>query len=224
MNTEPSITAIKKALEIWSLQNVCDGAILLGFVGLGLVACRGYLETLKARLSLRVAIETWDTLLDLGADLILLAVTLVGLFVTNLDIMADIKIALPWVPLGLALFGAALIVRAFYGGHVPGSRPWWTALILLAVGCALNWFGFTFIMEAPGDEYVKLPFGEGLISLAKLRSNENAGLAMTTFFLVAPLFALEFVWAVVAGARHTVQWLRRANHVGTKERSATLAS
>ena len=66
MNTEQSITAIKKALEVWSLQNLCDGAIMLTFLALALVAARGYLEGLKARLSLRVAIETWDTLIDLA--------------------------------------------------------------------------------------------------------------------------------------------------------------
>ena len=138
--------------------------------------------------------------------------------------MADIKIALPWVPLGLALMGLALILRAFYGGHVPGSRAWWTALGLIAVGCALNWFGFTFIMEAPGDEYVKLPFADALISLEKLRSNENTGLAMTTFFWVAPLFALEFAWAVIAASLHTMQWLKRAETTGRSVRSAALAS
>jgi hypothetical protein len=224
MNTEQSITAMRKALEIWSLQNLCDGAIMLTFVALALVACRGYLEGLKARLSLRVAIETWDTLIDLGADLLLLLTALVGLFLTNLDIMADIKIALPWVPLGLALMGLALIVRAFYGGHVPGSRSWWLALGLIAVGCALNWFGFTFIMEAPGDEYEKLPFAPALISLEGLRSNENTGLAMTTFFWVAPLFALEFVWAVIAAARHTMRWLQHAAPAGHNARSTTLES
>jgi hypothetical protein len=224
MDTQQSITAIKKALEIWSLQNLCDGAIILGFVAMALVASRGYLEALKSRLSLRVAIETWDILIDLGADILLLLAVLIGLLVTNLDIMADIKIAVPWVPVGLALLGIALLLRAFYGGHVPGSRPWWTALGFMAIGCALNWFGFTFVMESPGDEYVKLPFGETLMSLESMRSNVNPGLTMTTFFFAAPLFALEFVWAVIAAMSHTMQWVKRARIAGGGERSQTLAS
>jgi hypothetical protein len=224
MDTEQSITAMKKALEIWSLQNLCDGAVMLGFLVLALVASRGYLEALKSRLSLRVAIETWDTLIDLGADILLLFAALIGLFITNLDIMADIKIAVPWVPLGLALMGLALILRAFYGGHVPGSRAWWAALGLIAFGCALNWFGFTFVMEAPGHEYLKLPFADALISLDNMRSNANTGLAMITFFCVAPLFALEFAWAVIAASFHTVQWLKRTENARHGERSATVAS
>ena len=127
MNVEQSITAMRKALEMWTLQNLCDTGIMLGFLIIGLVAARGYLERFKAKLSLRVAIEAWETLIDLGADFLLLVVALIGLFITNTDIMADIKIALPWVPLAFLLMGAALIVRAFYGGHKPGSRPWWIA-------------------------------------------------------------------------------------------------
>jgi len=96
MNAQESIVVLRKALEMWTLQNVCDGGIMLGFFVLALVAGRGYLESLNARLSLRVAIEMWETLTDFGADLLLLISALIGLFVTNLDIMADIKIAVPW--------------------------------------------------------------------------------------------------------------------------------
>jgi len=223
MDTEQSITAMRKALEMWTLQNLCDGAVMLGFVVLALVAARGYLETLKARLSLRVAIEAWETFVDFGADLLLLSAALVGLFVTNLDIMADIKVAVPWVPLGLWLMGVALILRAFHGGHVPGSRAWWTALGLIAAGCVLNWFGFTFVMEAPGDEYVHLPLGETLISLEKMRSNENPGLTMITFFGMAPLYALEFAWAMIAASLQTRQWLKRRGNTADAGRDSTLA-
>jgi hypothetical protein len=209
MNEEQAITAMRKALEMWTLQNLCDAGILLGFLIVGLVAARGYLEIFKARLSLRVAIEAWETLIDLGTDFLLLFVALIGLFITNTDIMADIKVAIPWVPLAFLLMGAALIVRAFYGGHKPGSRTWWTALGLIVAGCVLNWFGFTFVMEAPGDEYLNLPLADTLIALAHMRSNENPSLTMITFFVMAPLFALEFIWATVAAVLHTCKWLKR---------------
>ena len=224
MDTEQSIVVMRKALEMWTLQNLCDGGVMLGFFALALVAGRGYLEALKARLSLRVTIEMWETLIDFGADLLLLLAALIGLFTTNLDIMADIKIAVPWVPLGLCLMGAALIVRAFHGGHTPGSRAWWTALGLIALASLLNWFGFTFVMEAPGDEYVHLPLADALIALEKMRSNENPGLTMITYLCLAPLFAFEFLWAVIAGSLRTCQWLKRCNSVAAVQGSSTVAS
>ncbi len=224
MNTEQTITAMRKALEMWTLQNLCDGGVVLGFLIVGLVAARGYLETFKARLSLRVAIEAWETLIDLAADFLLLIAALIGLFITNTDIMADIKVAVPWVPLAFLLLGAALIVRAFYGGHRPGSRAWWVALSLIVVGCVLNWFGFTFVMEAPGDEYLHLPLADTLIGLARMRSNENPGLTMITFFCLAPLFALEFLWATIAAVLHTRQWLKKHENIAERARNPVAAS
>lgn len=205
MNGDVLIDAIRKALEMWTLQNVCNGAILLGFVVLPLVVGRGYLEVLKTRLSLRVAIEAWETGVDIIVDALLFFVTLVGVFITNLDVLADIKVAVPWIPLAMLLMGVALIIRAFYGGHVPGSTAWWTALGVIFVACVLNWFGFTFVMEAPGHEFVNLPFADTLMSLRNMRSNVNFGLTMTTFLFMAPLFGLLFLWAFLAAARHTLK-------------------
>lgn len=224
MNEEQTITALRKALEMWTLQNLCDAGIMIGFLIVGLVASRGYLETFKARLSLRVAIEAWETLIDLAVDFLLLFTALIGLFTTNTDIMADIKIAVPWVPLAFLLMGVALIVRAFYGGHKPGSRVWWIALGMIVAGCVLNWFGFTFVMEAPGDEYLNLPLADTLIALAHMRSNENPGLTMITFFVLGPLFALEFLWATIAAVLHTRRWLQHHESIVETAGNSAVAS
>jgi hypothetical protein len=164
--------SIQKGLEVWSLQNVCDAAILLSFVILALVAGRAYLETLKNRLTLRVATEVWEAGTDLGLDMLLFAVVLVGLFVINPDIMADIKIALPWVPLAFVLMAVVLVIRVCYGGREVGSRAWWAAVTLLALAGLANWFGFTFVMEAAGEEYLALhPNAQVWVALSRLRSD-----------------------------------------------------
>jgi hypothetical protein len=224
MNIDQLIIGIKKALEIWTLQNLCNGAIIMGFLVLALVAGRGYLEVLKTRLSLRVAIEAWETVVDMGVDVLLLILVLIGLFVTNLDVLADIKVAVPWVPLAFLLMGAALIFRAFYGGHAPGSSSWWTALGLITAACLLNWFGFTFVMEAPGHEYLKLPFADTLISLRDMRSNANPSLSMTTFLWMTPLYALEFAWGLIAALRHTVAVVNRSGYAKEGSENSTHVS
>jgi hypothetical protein len=127
-----------------------------------------------------------------------------------MDIMADIKIGLPWVPLAFVLMTVALVVRLFHGGGVVGSRAWCVALVLLALGCVANWFGFTFVMEGAGDEYLELhPEAKSFWSaMENMRSNKNPNLAMATFVWAAPALALTFVWAVVAGAIRSVRWAR----------------
>jgi hypothetical protein len=208
MNQEQLGNGIQKGLEVWSLQVLCDLAIVGGFAALALMAGRIYLERLKSQLTLRVAKETWESLADLLVDGLLAGIALVGLLVTNMDIMADIKIGLPFVPAAFVLMAVALVVRLFHGGSVVGSKAWAVVLSLLALGCLLNWFGFTFVMEGAGDEYVDLhpsskAFWEGL---EHLRSNKNPDLAMATFRVASPALLLVFLWAVIAGIARTVRW------------------
>jgi len=220
MNQEQLGHGIQKGLEIWSLQSLCDLAILAGFAALALMAGRIYLERLKSQLTLRVAKETWESLADLLVDGLLAGIALVGLLVTNMDIMADIKIGLPFVPVAFVLMAVTLVVRLFHGGSVVGSKAWVVALGLLALGCLLNWFGFTFVMEGAGDEYVDLhpsskAFWDGL---EHLRSNKNPDLAMATFRVASPALLLVFVWAVMAGGVRTVRWAGKQASAQNKSR------
>jgi len=209
MNTEQLPHAIHKGLEIWSLQSLCDVAIILSFVILALVAGGAYLDKLKRGLTLRVAIEVWETGANLLVDLLLFAVALAGLFFINPDIMADIKIAVPWVPLAMVLLAVALVIRTCHGGRVIGSVAWWMALVLIALACAANWFGFTFVMEAAGEEYLKNNPHSVWPALQRMRSDFNPDLAMLTFQWANPALLLVFLWGVIAGVIQTCRGASR---------------
>ena len=200
MNVEELGHGINKGLEFWSLQTVCDLAIMVSFVALALIVGRSYLEGIRRRLTLRVVSEVWDVGFDVLIDLLLGFAALVGFFIVNPDMMSDIKIGLPWVPLAMVLMAVAMVLRLFYGGRVAGSATWWTVLGLLVVACAANWFGFTFVMEAAGDEYLKGQTTSIWLTLQKMRSDLNPDLAMATFHWVNPALVLVFVWAVIVGA------------------------
>ncbi len=210
MNIEELGHGINKGLEFWSLQCVCDLAIALSFVILALIAGRPYLESVRQRLSLRLAAETWETGTDVLIDLLLGVVALTGLLLINPDIMSDIKIGLPWVPLAMVLMAIALVLRIFYGARVVGSAAWWSVLGLLLVACASNWFGFTFVMEAAGDEYLKGQTASVWLQLQQMRSDFNPGLAMATFQWANPALVVVFLWAVITGAVRTARGGRRA--------------
>ena len=197
---------VRKALEEWSLQNTVDGAIIASFLALGAIAGRAYLDAIKRRLSLRVAIEVWDVASDVVADLLLLAVAVVGLLTINPDIFADVKIALPFCPLAFVLLGVALVVRLFHGGSRVGSRAWVVATGLVAAGALLNWFGFTFVMEAAGHEWLDNHPSATWEALRAMRSNLNPELSTATFLWAQPAMFAVFVWAVIVGAVQT--WRR----------------
>jgi hypothetical protein len=194
------------------------------FVTLALLAGRGYLEGVRGRLSLRVASEIWDVVSDYGADLLLLAIVLIGLMVVNPDVMADIKVALPWVPLAFILAGVALAIRAYHGGRVVGSPAWWAALVLVVVGCASAWFGFTFVMEAAGHEYLERHPSAFWETLRNMRSDLSPELNMATFLWAGPALALVFLWMMLASVVATVRGARRPKHAPADRAQAAVVA
>ena len=113
---------IAKALEVWTLQNLLNVSIMLGILACGLALVQGYYKSLEKHLSLRVSIELWRIFTVLLVDILLVVVVIVGYLVLNPDIMADIKMAVPFYPITAILFSIALVLRLFHGGHDPRSK------------------------------------------------------------------------------------------------------
>ena len=189
-----------KDLEVWTLQTICDAGILLSVTTFVLHSGRSYFERTVRQLQAKMAEEMWWVTYLLVRDVSLFAAVLIGFLMLNPDIMADIKIGLPWVPLAMVLMAVALVIRAFHGGRVVASTAWWIVFGLVVVACAANWFGFTFVMEAAGEGYLKNHSGSVWPTLQRMRSDFNPDLAMATFQWVNPALLLVFLWAVVTGA------------------------
>ena len=146
--------AVAKALEVWTLQNLLNISIMLGILASGLAMIQGYYKSLEKHLSLRVSIEIWRVFTVLMVDVLLAVVVLVGYLTLNPDIMADIKMAVPFYPVAAVLFAAALVLRLFHGGHEAGSKNFFRAAYLMLVANLINIAGFTFVAEAPSGEYL----------------------------------------------------------------------
>ncbi len=191
---------IAKGLEVWILQNLLNVSILLGIMASGLLLAQGYYRELSRHLNLRVSRELWNLLTVLLADLMLVAVFLVGYVVLNPDIMADIKMAVPFYPIATLLFTAALVLRLFKGGHDVDSPNFDWSLRLTLAGNFINVLGFTFVAEAASDEYLAhhaSPFWTYLKT--HFRSNADPiGLEVSqvTFLVCFPLLLLLSAWAV----------------------------
>jgi len=200
--TEHDIT---KALEIWTLQTLLNISILLGILSLGLALVQGYYRSLEKHLTLRVSIEIWRMATVLVVDILLVAVVLVGLLVLNPDIMADIKMAVPFYPVATIMFAEALVLRLFHGGHEAGSKSYFRAIYLMTLACVINLLGFTFVAEAASDEYLARhpsPFWNYLKD--HLRSNADpSGLELTqiTFYVCFPLLLAVLAWGFVSALK-----------------------
>jgi hypothetical protein len=196
---------IAKALEVWALQNLLDFSILLGIVAAGLAIVQGYYRALEGQLTLRVSIELWRVFTVLAVDVLLVAVVVVGYLVLNPDIMADIKIAIPFNPVATILFAVALVLRLFHGGHEAGTENYFRSLYFMFAANLVNIAGFTFVAEAPSGEYLgrhPSPFWDFVKT--HLRSNADPhGLELTqiTFYICFPILMAVLVWGFVAALR-----------------------
>ncbi len=196
---------ISKALEIWTLQNLFNISIMLGLLACGLAMIQNYYRALEKHLSLRVSLELWRVATVLLVDVLLAFVVVVGYVVLNPDIMADIKIAVPFCPIATVLFAMALCLRLFHGGQHVGSQNYLRALYLMLAANALNVVGFTFVMEAASGEYLELHpslFWQYL----KTHWRSNAApfgleLAQFTFWICFPLLLIVLAWGVWSAVR-----------------------
>lgn len=188
-----------KALEIWSVQSLCDLGIVLSILSWLLHIGRPYFERIQARLTLRMAAELWWLGYIGLRDGALLIALLTGLFCLNLDLMADIKIGLPFVPLGTVALAGAVWCKVFRNAEDVNAN-WRASVRLAGIGALLNMLGFVLVMEAPGGEYeaAKTLFWRTMVSW---RSNQNPGLATLTFYLTAATLAVLAIAAAVKAAR-----------------------
>ena len=202
MNAADLEHAVKKSLEVWTLQNTLNISILLGLLACGLAMIQDYYKALEKRLTLRVSIELWQVLTVLAVDVLLALVVLLGFLVLNPDIMADIKIALPFCPLATILFAGALVLRLFHGGHQRGCRNHLRALYMMLAANFLNIIGFTFVMEAASGEYLeKHPSFFWETIKETLRSDKNLEFSQIVFYVCFPLLLAVLAWGAVSGLK-----------------------
>lgn len=197
--------ALAKGLEVWILQNLLNGSILMGLLASGLMLAQAYYQQLERHLTLRVSLEAWRLFTVVLPDLLLAVVALVALVVINPDVMADIKMALPFYPLAALGYIFALGIRIFKGGHRAGSRPFNLALWVSLAASLINYLGFTLVAEAPGPEYLSR-HANPLWEFVKthLRSNADpAGidLAQWSFWIYFPILLALGGWAILMATR-----------------------
>ena len=203
MNPELLGEGISKGLEIWSLQTLLDIGIIFIFLALGLLSLKVYLNKYREKLTLRLSVELWDIFLSILVDILMLLAFLIGFFTTNPDIMADIKIGLPFIPISFLLLGVAFTLRAFYGGK-NYSKMWFFVFFLVILSALFGWFGFTFIMEGATKEYFSSGYSTFWNFLHNMRSDLNRELSLKTFYFLSPLYIITLFWMVLAGFRRII--------------------
>ncbi len=174
-----------KSLEVWTAQTICDVGILLSIISFLFHMGRPYFDRITGRFTLRVAADLWWIVYIILRDGTLFFSILFGFLNLNLDLMADVKIGLPFVPLGTVALAAALSMKIFRNTE-DINKSFRISVYLVTLGAFLNTIGYVLVMEAPGDEYAvaKTAFWE---TMRSWRSNANPELATITFYITFAL-------------------------------------
>lgn len=188
---------VSKGLEIWTAQTLCDVGIMLSIVSFLLHIGRPYFERILGRMTLRVAADIWWVAYVALRDGSLLVSVLFGFLHLNLDIMADIKVGIPFVPLATVASSIALVKKVFrntedLNAHYLAATVWTT------VGAVLNTTGYVFVMEGPGAEYSVSGTAFWQV-MHGLRSNQNPELAVWTFYIAFGVLGCVAVYATFQG-------------------------
>lgn len=141
-----------KALEIWTAQTLLDVGILLSVVSALLHIGRPYFERILSRMTLRVAADLWWIVYIILRDGLLFFSVLFIFLNMNLDLMADIKVGLPFVPFGMILLIIALLIKVFRNREDMNKSSVINNYIV-SIGTLLNLIGYVLAMESPGNEY-----------------------------------------------------------------------
>jgi hypothetical protein len=192
-----------KALEIWSAQTLCDIGILLSVISFLLHIGRPYFERILSRFTLRVAADVWWLIYIVLRDGTLFFAFVLGFFHLNLDLMADIKVGVPFVPLGTVALAAALLFKVFWNSE-DVNRKYVLSSAFVALGTFLNVVGFVLVMESPGEEYsaARTAFWQ---TLKSWRSNANPELSTISFYLSFALLLMIVGAATVRAFRLFLQ-------------------
>lgn len=186
---------IHKSLEIWSTQTLCDLGIIFSITSFILYLSRPYFERILNRLTLRVAADLWWLIYIVIRDGLLLISFLFGFLTLNLDLMADIKIGLPFVPIA-TIFSALALNSKLYKNAEDINKSYRTTAVLVTLAAFFNTIGYVFVMEAPGREYnaAKTTFWQLMKSW---RSNTNPNLSEITFYLSFSAIAAIAIIAII---------------------------
>jgi len=190
---------IEKGLEVWSLMGFFEVSLILLMLGLVLHIASLYYSRVMTGYKIRLSGENFGIVFVLIRDLSLFGAFGIGALLINPDIFADIKLALPFIPLGTLILGIALIVKL----SKDVDKDWKSRklfLTLLSTAAAIQYLGFIFVMEAAPADWVKSGHASGFwLYLRGLRSNLNPELSMWTFYICFPLLLIIFIKMVMVG-------------------------
>ena len=172
--------------SIWLETTIAVALVFVAAMAFSLQIARGYFLRTLEKFTLRLGADIWWLSYVLIRDGLIFASFIMGLLVFFPGTFQDYPIAVPFMPVSVVLFGAALILKLYFDAD--DNRNVFRAVTGFVFGGAALWiFGIIFVTESP-LQLATIPSGVSTTSgfwytLANTFSSQvNVDLSMTTFY------------------------------------------
>ncbi len=189
LNTAPAYAIDQSGLvsggSIWLETTIAVAMVFVTAMAFSLQIARGYFLRTLEKFTLRLGADIWWLSYVLIRDGLMFMAFVMGLMVYFPGTFQDYDMAVPFMPISVVLFGAALVTKLYFDAD-ESRRAFRAVTALVFAGTALWIFGTVFITETP-LALGSLPSGvSGSGGLwytlyNTFSSKVNIDLAMTTF-------------------------------------------
>ena len=151
-NTPPAFALSQGDLvsggSIWLETTIAVALVFVAAMAFSLQIARGYFLRTLEKFTLRLGADIWWLAYVLIRDGLIFMSFVMGLMVFFPGTLGDYAIAVPFMPLSVVLFGAALILKLYFDADE--DRNVFRVVTALVFGGAATWiFGTVFVTETP---------------------------------------------------------------------------
>jgi len=188
-NTAPAYAIDQSGLvsggSIWLETTIAVAMVFVTAMAFSLQIARGYFLRTLEKFTLRLGADIWWLTYVLARDGLMFMAFVMGLMVYFPGTFQDYPMAVPFMPVSVVLFGAALVTKLYFDADE--NKNVFRAVTGLVFGGTALWiFGTVFVTESP-LQLATLPSGVSSGSgfwytlSSTFSSQSNVDLAMTTF-------------------------------------------
>lgn len=172
--------------SIWLESTIAVALVFVTAMAFSLQIARGYFVRTLNKFTLRLGADIWWLAYVLIRDALIFLSFIMGLLVFFPGTFLDYTIAVPFMPVSVVLFGAALVIKLYVDAD--DNRNAFRAVTLLVFGGTILWiFGTIFVTETPLTlstlpPGVSTSGGLWYTVYNTFSSTRNLGLAMESFY------------------------------------------
>lgn len=134
--------------SIWLETTIAVAMVFVTAMAFSLQIARGYFLRTLEKFTLRLGADIWWLAYVLIRDALIFMSFIMGLMVFFPGTFQDYAVAVPFMPVSVVLFGAALIIKLYFDADE--SRNAFRAVTALVFGGSVLWiFGTIFVTETP---------------------------------------------------------------------------